>query len=135
VRSWTNNPPAKLHDSRETWNQRPNVQTIYKPANMRCRFRRISMANWHKKRPQAVQDILNVCWPDVGTKHAHPSAAAAITAETFSLLKWENCFGKPRPDNLPPLNKEQAERLGEEVTDEWIEAFFAGDECAEDDEA
>src|SRR6185437_10890564 len=112
ARSWPNNPPKELHDSRVTWNKRLDLQALYKPANMLCRYRRISAVDWHKKPAKPVQDILKVCWPDVGTNHAHPSAAAAITAETFSLLKWEKCFGKPRPDNLPALNIEQAERLG-----------------------
>lgn len=102
---------------------------------MLCRFRRISMIDWHKKHPKAVEEILKVSWPDVGTNHGHASAAAAITAETFSLLKWEKCFGKPHPGNLPPLNKEQAERLGDEVTEEWLESHFIEDECADDREA
>jgi hypothetical protein len=49
-------------------------------------------------------------------------------------LKWEKCFGKPKSDNLPPLNIEQAERLGDVVTDEWLDVLFEGDECYDDDE-
>jgi hypothetical protein len=127
VKSWTNSLPKKVHDSRETWDQRPDFQQLYKPANMLCRFRRISVTNWHKKRSKAVHEILKACWPDIGTNHTHPSAAAAIIAETFSLLKWEKCFGRPYPNNLPPLNKGQAERLGDEVTGEWLGSHFGAD--------
>ncbi|MCO6436555.1 MAG: hypothetical protein J5J06_05660 [Phycisphaerae bacterium] len=133
VRSWSNDVPKKLHDSRKTWDEKAELQKLYKVENMLCRYRRISMQDWHKKHAADVAEILDACWPDRGTNHEHQSAAAAITAESFSLLKWEKCFGKPAPDNLPPLNKEQAERGGDEITDEWLAEHFSEDDCLDEE--
>ena len=126
IKSWTSNPPKKLHGSRAKWNNASALQTQYSLSNMLFRCMQIGPTRDEAlpplneaKEAKAVREWLKERWCDKGTDHNAPSASAGIAYEDNELKKYIQCFAA-----LPALNTDKPEG-GPEASAEWLSDYFA----------
>ncbi len=136
VASWIHSSSIKnIHGSRKKWNKDASIQAKYPLKNMVFRYMKIGLekadASSAALETQENKNLLNELkqlWPDKGTNHYAPSAAAGIAYEDNELKKFIQCFNQ-----LPVLNTDGPEG-GYLPTKEALQEYFDWQEKQDEQE-